>query len=107
MIKYFINYQCGSHMLMRRLSLLLLCSARIRDGSRFKRFLCFLLINVIRFALTRGYGYPRLKATVLYNGYRRKSGRGVELTTHLELVPRPRKREPIHPLHHTSSWHSG
>jgi hypothetical protein len=30
----------------------------------------------------------------------------VKLTNHLQLVPRPRKPEPIHPLPHTSSWRS-
>jgi hypothetical protein len=35
-----------------------------------------------------------------------QSGRGVKLTTHLQLVPRPRKRGSIHRLHHTPSWHS-
>jgi hypothetical protein len=32
------------------------------------------------------------------------SGRGVKLTTHLEPVPRSRKRGSIHPLPHMSSW---
>jgi hypothetical protein len=32
------------------------------------------------------------------------SGRGVNLTTHLQLVPRSRKCGSIHPLPHTSSW---
>jgi hypothetical protein len=32
------------------------------------------------------------------------SGRGVKLTTHLQLVPRSRKCGSIHPLPHTSSW---
>jgi hypothetical protein len=34
------------------------------------------------------------------------SGRGVKLTIHLQLVLRPRKHGSIHPLPHTSSWHS-
>jgi hypothetical protein len=34
------------------------------------------------------------------------SGRDVNLTTHLQLVPRSRKRGSIHPLPHTSSWRS-
>jgi hypothetical protein len=32
--------------------------------------------------------------------------RGVKLTTHLQLVPRSRKCDSIHPLPHTSSWRS-
>jgi hypothetical protein len=35
-----------------------------------------------------------------------KSGRGVKLTTHLQLVPRSRKCGSIHQLPHTSSWRS-
>jgi hypothetical protein len=35
-----------------------------------------------------------------------KSGRGVKLTTRLQLVPRSRTRGSIHPLPHTSSWRS-
>jgi hypothetical protein len=34
------------------------------------------------------------------------NGRGVKLTTHLQLVPRSRKRGSIHPPPHASSWHS-
>jgi hypothetical protein len=34
------------------------------------------------------------------------SDRGVNLTTHLQLVPRSRKRASIHPLPHTPLWHS-
>jgi hypothetical protein len=37
-------------------------------------------------------------------GYRGSSGRGVKLTTHLQLVPRSRKCGSIHPLPHTPSW---
>jgi hypothetical protein len=33
--------------------------------------------------------------------------RGVKLTTHLQLVPKSRIRQSIHPLPHTSSWCSG
>jgi hypothetical protein len=49
--------------------------------------------------------------TLLSNGYQglflwEYSGRGIKLTTHLQLVPRPRKRGPIHPFTHTSSWRS-
>jgi hypothetical protein len=37
----------------------------------------------------------------------RLSGRAMKLTTHLQLVPRSRKRGSIvHPLPHTSSWRS-
>jgi hypothetical protein len=55
----------------------------------------------------RLWGPPNL----LSNGYRRLfprglSGRGVKLTTHLQLVPRSRKCGPIHPLPHTLSWRS-
>jgi hypothetical protein len=32
------------------------------------------------------------------------SGRGVKLTTHLQLVPRLRNYGSLHPLPHTSSW---
>jgi hypothetical protein len=35
---------------------------------------------------------------------RGQSGRGVKLTTHLQLVPRSRKCGSIHPLPHLSSW---
>jgi hypothetical protein len=49
---------------------------------------------------------------LLFNGCRGlvpqgQSARGVELTTHLQLVPRSRKCESVHPLPYTSSWHSG
>jgi hypothetical protein len=47
----------------------------------------------------RFWGPPSL----LYNGYRRHFGRGVKLTTHLELVPRSKIRGSIHPLPHTPS----
>jgi hypothetical protein len=55
----------------------------------------------------RLWGSPSL----LSNGYwglfpRGESGRGVTLTTHLQLAPRSRKRGSIHPLPHTSSWRS-
>jgi hypothetical protein len=33
-------------------------------------------------------------------------GRGVKLTTHLQLVPRSSKCESINPLPHTPSWRS-
>jgi hypothetical protein len=39
----------------------------------------------------------------LSRGY---SGRGVKLTTHLQLVPMSRKCRSIHPLPHTPSWRS-
>jgi hypothetical protein len=47
--------------------------------------------------------------SLLSNGYRGlfprgQSGQGVKLTTHLQLVPRSRKRGSIHPLPHTPSW---
>jgi hypothetical protein len=50
-------------------------------------------------------GSPKL----LTNGYREllprgQSSQGVKLTTHLQLVPRSRKCESIHPLTHTPSW---
>jgi hypothetical protein len=53
------------------------------------------------------WGPPNL----LFSGYRRLfprggSGRGVKLTTHLQLVPTSRKRGPIHQLPHTPSWRS-
>jgi hypothetical protein len=35
---------------------------------------------------------------------RRQSGRGLKLTTHLQLFPRSRVRGSIHPLHYTSLW---
>jgi hypothetical protein len=38
-------------------------SARIRAGSWFKRFLCFILMDVRCFRLPPGYASPRLKAT--------------------------------------------
>jgi hypothetical protein len=37
---------------------------------------------------------------------RGESERGVKMTTHLQLVPRSRKRGSIQPLLHTSSWRS-
>jgi hypothetical protein len=37
---------------------------------------------------------------------RGQSGRGVKLTTHLQLVPKSRKCGPIHPLPHMPSWRS-
>jgi hypothetical protein len=48
---------------------------------------------------------------LLSNGYRGLfprgySGRGVKLSTHLQLVLRSRKCESIHPLPHTLSWRS-
>jgi hypothetical protein len=51
------------------------------------------------------WGPPNLLA----NGYRGLfprgySGRGVNLTTHLQLVPRSRKCGSIHPLPHMPSW---
>jgi hypothetical protein len=49
--------------------------------------------------------------SLLSDGYRWLFLRGlgdrrVELTTHLQLVPRPRKCGSIHPLPHTPSWRS-
>jgi hypothetical protein len=43
-----------------------------------------------------------------YSGFfpRGLSGRGVKLTTHLQLLPRWRKYGSIHPLPHTPSWRS-
>jgi hypothetical protein len=34
------------------------------------------------------------------------SGRGVKLTTHLQLVPRSRKYGSVHPLPYAPPWHS-
>jgi hypothetical protein len=42
---------------------------------------------------------------LLYNGYWRKSGRGVKLNPHLHLASRLRMRTVIPSLSHTSSWH--
>jgi hypothetical protein len=55
----------------------------------------------------RLWGTPSL----LFNGHqglfpRGESGRGVKLTTHLQLVPRLGIHGSIHPLHHTSSCRS-
>jgi hypothetical protein len=55
----------------------------------------------------RLWGSPNL----LSDGYRGLfprswSGRGVKLTTHLQLVPRSRKSRSIQPLPHTPSWRS-
>jgi hypothetical protein len=48
--------------------------------------------------------------SLLSNGYRGPSlgvkRPGVKLTTHLQLVPRPRKRGYIYPLPHKPSWRS-
>jgi hypothetical protein len=41
---------------------------------------------------------------LLSNGYRGALSRGVKMTTHLQLVPRPRKCGSIHPLPHTPLW---
>jgi len=42
--------------------------------------------------------------SLLSNSYRGWSGRGVNLTTHLHLVPRSRMHGAIPPLPNTSSW---
>jgi hypothetical protein len=47
-----------------------------------------------------GLGPPNLFS----NGYREWSGRGVKLTTHLQLLPRSRKCGSVHPLSHAPSW---
>jgi hypothetical protein len=62
--------------------------ARFFSSCRPDRFWCppSLLSNGNRWLLLRG-----------------KSGPGVKLTTHLQLVPRSRIRESIHPLPHMSS----
>jgi hypothetical protein len=44
-------------------------SARIRAGSRFKQFLCFVLIGVRCLLLPPVYAYPRLKTTMLDNPF--------------------------------------
>jgi hypothetical protein len=61
----------------------------------------FLLSTSSRPAL----GSPRLLSNE-YRGFfpRGYSGRGVKLTTHLQLVPRPRICGSIHSLPYTSSW---
>jgi hypothetical protein len=61
MIKYFVNYECGSDPLMRRLSWFLTANtsvlvqiflhATFRADTGFKRFLCFVLINDKHFRL--------------------------------------------------------
>jgi hypothetical protein len=48
----------------------------------------------------RAWGLPSLVS----NGYREIFLRGVKLTTHLQIVPRSRKRESIYSLSHTSLW---
>jgi hypothetical protein len=42
-------------------------SAKIRAGSRFKRFLCFVLIDVTCVRVPRGYTHPSLKTADLCN----------------------------------------
>jgi hypothetical protein len=42
-------------------------SWRIRAGSKFKRFMCIVSIDVRRFYLRRGYAYYRLNTTDLNN----------------------------------------
>jgi hypothetical protein len=44
--------------------------------------------------------------SLVSKGYRGYSGRGVKLTTHLQLVPMSRKHGSIHPLPHSPSWRS-
>jgi hypothetical protein len=46
---------------------------------------------------------PGSPLSLLSNGYRGYSGRGVELITRLQLVPRLRKYGSIHPFPHTPS----
>jgi hypothetical protein len=52
-------------------------SARIRAGSRFKRFLCFILIDVRCFRVLSGVRVPQLKTSGLHR--LRKGGRGYDL----------------------------
>jgi hypothetical protein len=52
-----------------------------------------------------------VQLNLLLNGYRRlfpqgQNGRGVKLTTHLQLLARSRKCRSIHPLPHMPSWRS-
>jgi hypothetical protein len=42
-------------------------SARIRAGSRFKRFLCFVFIDVRQYRVALGIRLPKLKTTDLEN----------------------------------------
>jgi hypothetical protein len=61
-------------------------SARIRAGSRFKRVLCYVLIDVRYFCvLPNVFAYPRLKTTALDNQLRG----GSEALLEAELVPEP------------------
>jgi hypothetical protein len=66
---------------------------RIAVGSRIFTFSC------------RPWGPPNLLSN---GGYLPKdlNGKGVKLTTLLQLVLRERKRVSTHPFHQTSSWHS-
>jgi hypothetical protein len=55
----------------------------------------------------RLWGPPNLLSNWYWGLFPRGlSGRGVKLTTHLQLVPSSRKCGSIHPLLHTPSWRS-
>jgi hypothetical protein len=54
----------------------------------------------------RLWALPNLLSNEYRGLLRRYSGRGVKLTTHLQLVPRSRRCGSIRPLSHTPSWHN-
>jgi hypothetical protein len=63
---------------------------------------CFALEYVEELAL--GSTQPLVQWIPGYSFHERKSGRGVKLFTHLNIVPSLRMRGDIPPLPHASSW---
>jgi hypothetical protein len=72
-------------------------------GDRVIEALTFSRQITVRSALRAGRPLPPGTFLILISV---RDCRGVKLTTHLELVPRSRKRGSLHPLLHTPSWRS-